>query len=340
LRTEEIKVALQNLFMMENRELLEHNKKIQLNKLPDRIKQNALLVKNKIWNESGHSVFPSLVCVEDAKTRLEWDTLRHFTSSAPWCPPPNKMLRFLVIDELSGKYLGIISLNSPFAVCAPLDRRIGWDTVHRKANRDLLMVCSTIVPTQPFGYNTNGGKLLALLCGSNTIRNAFRDKYGYDLLGIYTTSLFGGFSMYSRLKNWHYCGETNGGWIAEPTGELWEEMVKIIRVEYPNEYAKYKINRRKQNLVSFYCRANKIDMVKHNHKRGVYYCQFYKNTNAILRGEVEKENKGELLFSPDENDLITLWREKYLSKRVGKSGDFFFLQSDNNNKLNTFFAVA
>ena len=38
-----------------------------------------------------------------------------------------------------------------------------------------------IVPTQPFGYNYLGGKLLSLLCCSHEMKRQFDERYGTDL---------------------------------------------------------------------------------------------------------------------------------------------------------------
>ena len=48
-----------------------------------------------------------------------------------------------------------------------------------------------IVPTQPFGFNYLGGKLLALLASSKELKEQFDDKYGIDLKYFETTSLYG-----------------------------------------------------------------------------------------------------------------------------------------------------
>jgi len=336
---EKIRNELQYLSTLENREYINYKKQIQLTKIPKRIKVNTRRVKYLIWNNGKNKVEPYLLLVNTPETRMDWDVLRHYTMSSIWYPPPNKMLRYLVIDKITNTYIGIISLNSPFSALPDLDKFIGWDSKNRVQNREKIMIGSSIVPTQPFGYNCAGGKLLTLLLGLQQIRNDYKTKYNQDLLGIYTTSLFGSYSQYSRLKHWKHCGKTQGKWIPEPVGEVWDNIMQIIKERHPEEIIKYTKNRRKYDLITFFCRKYNIKIEPRFDQRGVYYCPFYKNTNNILRGEETQPN--EPLFQPTPEYLIELWKNKYLVKREGKeSTETLFLyeeEQEENNLLNTFF---
>ena len=60
-----------------------------------------------------------------------------------------------------------------------------------------------IVPTQPFGFNYLGGKLLAMLCCSHLARETLNKKYNADICLFETTSLYGttkSSSQYDGLK--------------------------------------------------------------------------------------------------------------------------------------------
>lgn len=61
-----------------------------------------------------------------------------------------------------------------------------------------------IVPVQPFGFNYLGGKLLASICTSHTVRESLNKKYDSNICMFETTSLYGnakgGVSMYSGMK--------------------------------------------------------------------------------------------------------------------------------------------
>ena len=60
-----------------------------------------------------------------------------------------------------------------------------------------------IVPSQPFGYNYLGGKLLAAICCSHDVRRALNKKYNSNICMFETTSLYGSSkssSMYDGMK--------------------------------------------------------------------------------------------------------------------------------------------
>jgi len=74
--------------------------------------------------------------------------------------------------------------------------------VMSRFNKSVIMGFN-IVPTQPFGYNYLGGKLLAAICCSHTVRETLNKKYDADICMFETTSLYGSskaMSMYDGMK--------------------------------------------------------------------------------------------------------------------------------------------
>ena len=72
-----------------------------------------------------------------------------------------------------------------------------------KRFNDSVIMGFTIVPTQPFGYNYLGGKLLAAICCSHHARRALNKKYNTNFCGFETTSLYGSSktaSQYDGMK--------------------------------------------------------------------------------------------------------------------------------------------
>jgi hypothetical protein len=72
-----------------------------------------------------------------------------------------------------------------------------------KRFNDSTIMGFTIVPTQPFGYNYLGGKLLAAICCSHLARRTLNKKYGGPFCMFETTSLYGSsksMSMYDGMK--------------------------------------------------------------------------------------------------------------------------------------------
>ena len=97
------------------------------------------------------------------------------------------------------------------------DNAIGWPREIKTQGNMInhTAIGSTIVPLQPLGYNYMGGKLLALLCLSDTVQQDWQNKYGDVLVGVTTTSLYGktkagGLSQYDGLEHWNAMGFTSG----------------------------------------------------------------------------------------------------------------------------------
>ena len=104
---------------------------------------------------------------------------------------------------------------------------VGLD--NRETHGRLKHTCigSTILPTQPLGYNYVGGKLLALLCLSDEVQNEWKRRYGQTLVGVTTTSLYGSFSQYNNLKYWNKRGKSSGSIVFEPTRDT---LYKVRRL--------------------------------------------------------------------------------------------------------------
>jgi hypothetical protein len=123
----------------------------------------------------------------------KWNTVRTFISTMKNNSNIGRNLNFIVADQVTGKYLGVICISSDFLDLTPRDTAIGWER-EKKTQGGMInhtAIGSSIVPLQPLGFNYMGGKLLALLCLSDTVQNLWRKKYGDVLVGVTTTSLYG-----------------------------------------------------------------------------------------------------------------------------------------------------
>jgi len=96
-----------------------------------------------------------------------------------------------------------------------------------------------IVPTQPFGFNYLGGKLLALLASSYELKSQFDHKYGTQLKYFETTSLYGttkGMSMYDGLKPFlRHIGDTESKFLPLFHDDEFREFFKWFNVRNNNE---------------------------------------------------------------------------------------------------------
>jgi hypothetical protein len=93
------------------------------------------------------------------------------------------------------------------------------------------MNMSTCVSLQPFGYNFNGGKLLATLAFSKEVLTYFQNKYNEPLLGITTTSLYGKSIQYDRLIHLKFVGYTKGNSVQSITPEITKLCNEYLKKE-------------------------------------------------------------------------------------------------------------
>ena len=85
-----------------------------------------------------------------------------------------------------------------------------------------------IVPSQPFGYNYLGGKLLALMCVSHFARETLNEVFEKDIALFETTSLYGSTtsaSQYDGLKPFmRYKGLTESKFLPLLHDQVFHEL--------------------------------------------------------------------------------------------------------------------
>jgi hypothetical protein len=194
--------------------------------LNENTKQNAGRIKGKIWTPTNledlektirelTDLRPVIIPVEKSEDKEDWDIMRYFVSTAEYNQAPGRYIRYSIIDENTGKFLGISAIASDVISISDRDTYIGWTSDNRLKDKRLAnsAIGTTIVPTQPFGYNFLGGKLIASLLSTKAVRDYWKetDKDGKDILvGLTTTSLYGSNSMYNGIPYWHKCGSSHG----------------------------------------------------------------------------------------------------------------------------------
>jgi hypothetical protein len=283
-------------------------------------------VQNQIWRPKSPEDFekldPQVVHVNDKFTSLTWLVLRVFTHTMPWKINVGRIQRFYVINKSDYTFLGIISVASDFVSLKGRDAEIGWSYDQRIKQKMLNYTAmgSTIAPTNPLGYNFVGGKLIALLTVSDFVEDTWNKKYKEPVVGITTTSLYGGYSQYTRLKYWKKCASTEGKIPLEPSDEVYLQIREWVKEKYPDDFNELTLNedkilsRPKSRMLFFAYRKLGIKAPENDFSRGVYWCPLYKNTNAFLRQE--KKDLGKKNFDNSVKSLTKLWKEKYARKRV------------------------
>ena len=115
---------------------------------------------------------------------------------------PGRELRWIVYEKNSKKIIGFIRFGSPTINSKPRNEWLGQPANLSIFNRHAAMGFA-IVPSQPFGYNYLGGKLLALMCVSHFAREHLNKVFDKDIGWFETTSLYGSTtsaSQYDGLK--------------------------------------------------------------------------------------------------------------------------------------------
>lgn len=268
---------------------------------------------------------------EVQKKTKTWSMLRTFTSTMLNNSNIGRNLRFIIKDAATGKYLGVICASSDFMDLTPRDSYIGW-TREVKTTQKMInhtSIGSSIVPTQPLGYNFVGGKLLGLLTLSSVIENAWDSRYKDKLVAMTTTSLYGSFSQYNGLKFWNKRGHSAGSIKFEPSKKTVLRIRDWLRNNHSLRYWEWYHAQNDQNMplkrdhkqrsLAFAYRQLEIskELYETSHERGIYFCPLFTNSCEFLRKEIGKDDLVRR-FSNSVEELVDLWKTKYAKKRVEK----------------------
>jgi len=264
----------------------------------------------------------------------KWNTLRTFSSTMKNNSNIGRNLYYTVIDEITKKFLGVICISSDFLDLTPRDKYIGWPKDIKTTGNMInhTAIGSTIVPLQPLGFNYMGGKLLALLCLSDTVQNDWRNQYGDVLVGVTTTSLYGntksnGLSQYDGLEHWNKMGFSSGSVAFDPNRDILNRIYNWVKENHTKHYFEwweakkpnglpYKRDHKNRTLHFAYGKM-KIpkDLVKCAHQRGIYFSPLYNNTCEFLRKEITADQLVKS-FDTSEETLANIWKTKYAKGRI------------------------
>lgn len=263
-----------------------------------------------------------------------WNTIRTFVSTMKNNSNIGRNLNFIVKDDVTGKYLGVICISSDFLDLTPRDNYIGWSR-ERKTQGAMInhtAIGSTIVPFQPLGYNYVGGKLLALLCLSDEVQNIWKRVYGDVLVGVTTTSLYGktkagGLSQYDNLDHWLPMGFTSGSVSFEPEKDTRYEIREWLKKNHTRKYFEWyeakkpsgqphKRDHKNRSLNFTYSQLDvPKQLIRSEHARGIYFSPLYTNTNDFLCDRI-KENELIKAFPTDYDSLVDIWKNKHAKGRI------------------------
>jgi hypothetical protein len=277
---------------------------------------------------------PYVEIVEDSKESTRWTEIRKLIHTMAFSANPGRNVKLYIKDRVSGKMLGLVSLGSDVTSLGVRDTYIGWtqDNKYKHGKLNHTTIASTIVCTQPLGYNFLGGKLIACLTTSPIVRQHWKEKYGQTLIAVGTTSLYGIHSQYNGIPHFKTLGESAGKVATKPDDsvyEVWHHWMKENKVE---EYAKQTAEKEgvdgpatgvKQKIINMIFKELGLKNSKYQHgfKRGVYFAQMYDNGNEYLRNEITEDQLVLKDKFRDGDDYTMKWWRKKAINRYSKLHD-------------------
>lgn len=294
-------------------------------------------VKSNFWMPTSPDDYANLkpkMVLSNGDLAETWNAIRTFSSTMKNNSNIGRNLFYTVTDEVTGKYLGVICISSDFLDLTPRDKEIGWQK-EVKTQQGMInhtAIGSTIVPLQPLGFNYMGGKLLALLCLSDTVQKDWKERYGDTLVGVTTTSLYGntksgGLSQYDGLEHWNKMGFSSGS-VAFETSRFTKNMIyDWVKFNYPRKYFEWwdaknpkglplKRDHKNRTLNFAYSKLGiPKNLIRTEHQRGIYFSPLYDNTFEYLRKEI-KDAELVKSFDTSELALTDIWKTKYAKGRI------------------------
>jgi len=296
--------------------------------LPEDPEEYLYLEPELLWTDGD-----SVKSITGSKKPAIWNGMRTFLSTMKNNSNIGRNLNFLIRDKKTEKLLGVTCMSSDFLDLTPRDNYIGWER-EAKTQRMINHTCigSTIVPIQPLGYNLVGGKLLALLCLSNTVEKTWEHQYTDKLVGVTTTSLYGKtkeipLSQYDRLKYWKKMGWTAGSVSYEPTKPTRKMIQQWLMKNHTYKYFEWYVakkdtgqphkrdHRNRSHTFTYNQLGIDKKLIKSEHARGIYFGELFENTKEFLREEI-KEDKLVRAFDNSVEALTDIWKNKYAKKRL------------------------
>jgi len=265
--------------------------------------------------------------VEYTQDNAKWTLLRQGISSMEFVANPGRNVKFFVKDSITNKYLGVICMGSDVTSMGPRDNFIGWTKENKFQDGKLnhTAIGTSIIATQPLGFNFLGGKLVSALVTCSTIRNKWKEMYNETLVGTTTTALYGIHSQYNGIPHWKTLGETKGKISIKPDDSaynVWHKWLKENNTEKYNKLTELRPNGQpqtgiKQKILQMIYKELDIKRAKYEHgfKRGVYYGDIYENGKSFLRNEIKED---ELVmkekYKLDYDRIIDWWKPKAIRR--------------------------
>ena len=244
---------------------------------------------------------------------------------------PGRELRWMIYEKKSQKVVGFIRFGSPTINSKPRNLWLGQPANLSLLNRHTAMGF-VIVPSQPFGYNYLGGKLLALLCVSHFARETLNKVFEKDIALFETTSLYGSTtsaSQYDGLKPFfRYKGLTESKFLPLLHDRVFHKLhdrFTLLNNNTPltdNKASSKKMKRQSRMIASIKKSLKDQDKLEHfnsvinmafglTQKKRFYISDYgYGNVREVIRGDQDKLIRGQNWDKFYLDNIISWWKRK------------------------------
>ena len=244
---------------------------------------------------------------------------------------PGRELRWMVYEKRTQKIVGFIRFGSPTINSKPRNLWLGQPANLSLLNRHTAMGF-VIVPSQPFGYNFLGGKLLALLCVSHFARETLNKVFEKDIALFETTSLYGSTtsaSQYDGLKPFfRYKGLTESKFLPLLHDRVFHKLhdrFTLLNNNTPltdNKASSKKMKRQTKMIASIKKSLKDENKLQHfnaviemafglTQKKRFYISDYgYGNVREVIRGDQDKLVRGQNWDKFYLDNIISWWKRK------------------------------
>ena len=252
---------------------------------------------------------------------------------------PGKSLKIVVQETNTGKDVGFIKFGSPLINSKPRNDWLGSVPDLPTWNKRVIMGF-IIVPTQPFGFNYLGGKLMAAISCSHELREILDKKYDTEFCLFETTSLYGnikGTSMYDGMRPYlKYKGDTMSSFLLTMGEDIYPELKKWFEEKNDGPLVKKTASSRKLKTQTKMIGMVKASLKEHDTTKYNEFCECiktatgvttqkrfymsdygYANSKDVLTGKTDVLVKSEC-FEKYSLENITKWWKKKATKRYEK----------------------
>ena len=278
------------------------------------------------------------VCKEVASENFN-QYLEVTTSHAVETSIPGKSLKWIVYEKNTRKMVGFIRLGSPTINSKPrnefLEKPLNTldPYVMDRFNNSVIMGF-IIVPTQPFGFNYLGGKLLTAICCSHLVMDTLNEKYLSNFCMFETTSLYGSTkssSQYDGMRPYlRYKGLTDSNFLPPINDENFRELERWFIIRNDNiPLVSQDASSRKLKSQTKMVSVIKNSLKKFDEKKYVEFCRVcndaknlterkrtyfsdygYSNVKEYLNFETDALEKKDNFDKYEFDNVIAWWKKK------------------------------